>query len=80
MPGTAASHQFSLVKGVEQFVVRCGAGQEEAAIGQLMEWAENPDLDFDWFDAAVLARQITQRVFSRATGQESELDADSQQN
>jgi hypothetical protein len=38
----------------------------------LMEWAENPDLDFDWFDAAVLARQVTQRIVSRALGQESE--------
>jgi len=65
-----AAYQFSLVKGEERYVVRCGPGNEEAVIGHLMEWAENPDLDFDWFDAAVLARQITQRIVTRATGEE----------
>jgi hypothetical protein len=67
-----ATYQFSLVKGADRYVVRCDTGNEEAAIAQLMEWAENPDLDFDWFDAAVLARQVTQRIVSRALGQESE--------
>jgi hypothetical protein len=69
---TTATYQFSLVKGADRYVVRCGAGNEEAAIAQLMEWAESPDLDFDWFDAAVLARQVTQRIVSRALGRESE--------
>ena len=72
MSTTTATYQFSLVKGADHYVVRCGAGNEEAAIAQLMEWAEAPDLDFDWFDAAVLARQVTQRIVSRALGQESE--------
>jgi hypothetical protein len=65
-----AAYQFSLVKGEERYVVRCGPGNEEAVISHLMEWAENPDLDFDWFDAAVLARQITQRIVTRAAGEE----------
>jgi len=69
---TTATYQFSLVKGADHYVVRCGAGNEEAAIEQLMSWAENPDLEFDWFDAAVLARQITQRIVSRALGQDAE--------
>jgi len=62
-------YQFSLVKGNERYLVRCGAGDEEGTIAQLMEWAENPDLDFDWFDAAVLSRQVTQRLVSRVTGE-----------
>jgi len=69
---TAAVYQFSLVKGAERYVVRCGPGNEEAVISRLMQWAEDPDLDFDWFDAAVLSRQITQRIVSRATGDEDE--------
>jgi hypothetical protein len=68
---TTATYQFSLVKGAERYVVRCGAGDEESLIAQLMDWAENPDLEFDWFDAAVLARQVTQRIVSRALGQEA---------
>jgi|WetSurMetagenome_2_1015567.scaffolds.fasta_scaffold07094_5 hypothetical protein len=71
MADAAATYQFSLVKGNERYLVRCIEGNEEVAIAQLMEWAENPEMDFDWFDAAVLARQITQRVFGRATGQEA---------
>ena len=71
MSATTATYQFSLVKGAEHYVVRCGAGDEESLIAQLMEWAENPDLEFDWFDAAVLARQVTQRIVSRALGQEA---------
>lgn len=72
MSATTTTHQFSLVKGTDRYVVRCGAGNEEVAIEQLMTWAENPDLDFDWFDAAVLARQITQRIVSRALGHDAE--------
>jgi hypothetical protein len=71
MADSAAIYQFSLVKGNERYLVNCSEGDEEIAIAQLMEWAENPEMNFDWFDAAVLARQITQRVFGRATGQES---------
>jgi len=70
MPATSATYQFSLVKGAEQYVVRCTAGHEEEIISRLMQWAEDPDLDFDWFDAAVLARQVTQRLANRAAGRE----------
>ncbi|MBE3132818.1 MAG: hypothetical protein IMZ55_05045 [Acidobacteria bacterium] len=70
MSTAAAVYQFSLVKGAERYVVRCDPDNEEAVISRLMQWAENPDLDFDWFDAAVLSRQITQRIVSRATGGE----------
>ena len=80
MPATSATYQFSLVKGAEQYVIRCTAGNEEETISQLMQWAEDPDLDFDWFDAAVLARQITQRLASRAAGREREAAAESDTN
>jgi len=69
---TTAACQVSLVKGTQQYVVRCAAGCEEESIGRLMKWAEDPDLDFDWFDAAVLARQITQRLVVRAVGDDQE--------
>jgi hypothetical protein len=60
--------QFSLVKGAEKYLVRCGKGCEESAIDALMAWAEDPDLDFDWFDAAVLSRQINERLLQRTLG------------
>jgi len=61
--------RFSLVKGSHRYLVRCAAGREDSAIAQLMDWAEDEGLDFDWFDAAVLAQQITRRQFKRTVGQ-----------
>jgi hypothetical protein len=71
MSSTTQAQQFSLVKGVHRYIVRCGPGCEEDAIERLMGWAEDEDLDFDWFDAAVLSRQITQRAFGRSLGDEA---------
>jgi len=67
-----AKYQFSLVKGGQRFLIRCGPGDELATVAQLMEWADDPQLDFDWFDAAVLSRQIAQRVMGRAVGETAE--------
>ena len=72
MTTTQKGYQLSLVKGAEHYLVRCAVGKEEETIGQLMQWAENEQLNFDWFDAAVLSRQITQRQFSRAVGETPE--------
>jgi hypothetical protein len=74
MDSTLAAYQFSLIKGGERYLIRCGPGDEEETIGRLMEWAEDPDLDFDWFDAAVLSRQITQRLLARAIGEKPQED------
>jgi hypothetical protein len=65
---TCNADRFSLVKGAHRYLVRCAPGGEEAAIAQLMAWAEDESLDFDWFDAAVLSRQITRRQFERTVG------------
>ena len=68
------AYQVSLMKGHQRFLVRCGPGDEEEAIAQLMHWAENPDLDFDWFDAAVLSRQINQHLVSRSVEGEDQTE------
>jgi len=68
VPSTCNADRFSLVKGSHRYLVRCTAGGEESAIAQLMAWADDDGLDFDWFDAAVLARQITRRQFERTVG------------
>lgn len=69
MRTTCNVDRLSLVKGSHRYLVRCRPGSEEATISQLMAWAEDDRLDFDWFDAAVLARQITRRQFERTVGQ-----------
>ena len=72
VPTTAKANQFSLVKGAHRYLVRCRAGGEDAAIAQLIAWADDNRLEFDWFDAAVLARQVTQRQLERTVGRSDE--------
>jgi len=72
VPTTCHADRFSLVKGTHRYLVRCTVGGEESAIAQLMAWAEDEGLDFDWFDAAVLARQITRWQFERTVGQSAD--------
>lgn len=55
-------YQFVLQKGAERYIVRFRPGCRGDAICQLMEWAEDPELDFDWFDAAVMTRLIALRA------------------
>ena len=57
-----ASNIIELVKDNERYIARYQRGREEEVIGTLIKWAENPDLDFKWFDVAVLARQITYQM------------------
>jgi hypothetical protein len=64
-----AAYQFSLVKGAQFYLVRCVPGKELETIAQLMKWANDPALDFDRFDVAVLSRQIAQRALSREIGE-----------
>jgi hypothetical protein len=49
---------LSLVKGRQRYVFWYSPGQESALLASLLEHAERPDLDFDFFDAAVLSYQM----------------------
>jgi len=57
--------QLSLVKGGHQYVFRYPAGDEECLIQALMDLASRTDLSFDWFDAAVLSRQVNEKLLHR---------------
>ena len=57
--------QLSLVKGGHQYVFRYPAGDEESLIQALMDLASRTDLSFDWFDAAVLSRQVNEKLLHR---------------
>ena len=58
-------HQVALVKDGHHFVFRYGEGEEEALIEVLMETAGRTDLPFNWFDAAVLSRQVNADLLRR---------------
>lgn len=57
--------QLSLVKGGHQYVFRYPEGDEESLIQALMDLASRTDLSFDWFDAAVLSRQVNENLLHR---------------
>ena len=60
--------QVSLVKDGHHYVFRYPEGDEETLIQTLMEMAGRTDLGFDWFDAAVLSRQVNDRLLRRLGG------------
>jgi hypothetical protein len=54
------------VKGRQRFVFWYSPGQESALLASLVECAERPGLDFDFFDAAVLSYQMGKRIGNTA--------------
>jgi hypothetical protein len=61
----AELHQVALVKDGHHFVFRYAEGDEESLIQVLMETAGRTDLNFNWFDAAVLSRQVNEKLLKR---------------
>ncbi len=49
---------LSLVKGNHQFCFRYEPGQEVKVLDALIEMVNKRQLQFDWFDAAVLSHQL----------------------
>ena len=49
---------LSLAKGCHRYLFQYYPGQEGELLAALVETAEHPDTEFDWFDAAVLFYQV----------------------
>ena len=58
--------QLVLNKGRERFVFRYEDGQEHKLLDVLIEQAQDPRTNFDWFDAAVLSFKLTQWLIGQA--------------
>lgn len=58
-------HQVALVKDGHHFVFRYEEGDEESLIQVLMDSASRTDLGFNWFDAAMLSRQVNEKLLER---------------
>jgi hypothetical protein len=56
------TRQLSLVKGQERYVFRYQPGDEAGVIETFAEQANDPQNEFDWFDAAVLSYQMGRRL------------------
>ena len=59
---------LSLLKGRQRYVFWYSLGQESALLASLVDYAERPDLDFDFFDAALLSYQMGKRIGKMAEG------------
>ena len=53
---------LSLAKGRHRYVFRYCEGQESRLLASFVQLAEDPQADFDWFDAAVLSYQMGKRI------------------
>jgi hypothetical protein len=51
-----------MVKGEHRYVFRYAEGCESELLGSLVALANDPDTEFDWFDAAVLSYQMGQQL------------------
>lgn len=57
-PDDADTSQLVLMKREHRWVFRYRAGEEADVLRGLADVAGDPDVDFDWFDAAVLSHQM----------------------
>ncbi len=57
-----ASRCLSMVKGEHRYVFRYVEGGESQLLGSFVALANDPESEFDWFDAAVLSYQMGQQL------------------
>lgn len=55
-------HELVLVKNDQRFVFRCAPGEERQLMGRLAEMVKDPQSGVEWFDAAVLSKQLGERM------------------
>ena len=53
-------NRLSLIKGQERWNFRWDSGSASALINAVAAMARNPELPFDWFDAAIVCKHIAQ--------------------
>jgi hypothetical protein len=60
---------LALVKGSERFVFVYEDASQPALVAALHAWALRPDLNFTWFDAALLVDRSLQQLQNAPAGQ-----------
>ncbi len=53
---------LALVKGEERFIFLFDDANRDETLRQLARFAADPELDFSWYDAAMLSRKIRDAV------------------
>ena len=52
----------ALAKGPDRYVLLYTAATRAEALRTLGRWANNPDLDFTWYDAVTLSQRIRKEM------------------
>jgi len=58
----SAQRCLSMIKGEHRYVFRYADGCESELLASLVALANDPDSEFDWFDAAVLSYRMGQQL------------------
>jgi hypothetical protein len=53
---------LALVKGEERFIFLFDDSNRDGTLRQLAHFAADPEIDFSWYDAAMLSRKIRDAV------------------
>ena len=53
---------LALVKGEERFIFLFSDENRDETLRQLARFAADPEIDFSWYDAAMLSRKIREAV------------------
>jgi len=59
---------LSIMKGKECFCFRYEVGQEVKVLDALVDMVHQPDIAFDWFDAAILSHQLGRHLAKELRG------------
>lgn len=57
-----SEHEVTLLKDGHRWRLVCGCGEEPELLEAVSELADADDIDFDWFDAALVAHELKRRV------------------
>lgn len=58
----ALREPVTLVKGAHRWSFCCEPGEEPVLLRRLSELASDPQMPFDWFDAALVSHQLSKRL------------------
>jgi hypothetical protein len=70
-----ARGRLSLIKGEHRWRFRWEPGSEATIISAVADLARDPNMNFDWFDAAVVCRHIAQGLPPRTAASASSAHA-----
>lgn len=70
----AETKTLSLIKGCHHFCFKYEVGEEAKVLDIIIEMVHRRDLDFDWFDAAIISQQLGQHMLKQLKNFTKEIE------